>query len=171
MASLQTVWLRNEPPSVELEGEFWIMPILQKGVAIAAGKMPKVIKPPAHAVIDHLLAGSFFIAAGLVWKRNKRAAIGSLICGGIAAANNSFTDYPGGIWRLLSFQTHGKLDAGLAALTATMPRLMGFGDDSDSKFFTMQSLLETAVTAMSDFDCYQSPASGSLRQHHEEDVA
>ncbi len=147
------------------------MPLLQKGIAIAAGRMPKVIKPKAHAVIDHLVAGSFFIAAALVWRRNKRAAIGSLICGGITAANNALTDYPGGTWKVMSFQTHGKLDAGVAALTATMPRLMGFGEDAESKFFMMQSMLGTAITAATDFDYYESPASDRLQQDHKDDVA
>jgi hypothetical protein len=147
------------------------MPLLQKGIALAAGRMPKIIKPQAHAVLDYLVAGSFFIAAGLCWKRNKRAAVSSLLCGGMITATSALTDYPGGMWRVMSFQTHGKLDAGLAALTATMPRLMAFGEDQESKFFTMQSMLETAVTAMTDFDYYEHPASERLTRQDEEDVA
>jgi hypothetical protein len=147
-----------------------MMPLVQKGVALAGGRMPKVIKPKAHAVIDYLVAGSFFIAAGILSRRSKRAAISSLICGGATAVNSAFTDYPGGIRKSLSFQTHGKLDAALAALTATMPRLMGFGEDSESKFFTMQSMIETAVIAMTDFDCYERPVSDQ-RRRHEQDVA
>ena len=65
------------------EERFWIMPLLQKGIAMAAGRMPKIIKPPAHAVFDYLVAGTFLITAGLYWRRSKRAAISSLICGGI----------------------------------------------------------------------------------------
>jgi hypothetical protein len=143
------------------------MPLLQDSVAIAARRMPKSIKPPAHAVIDYLVAGSFFIAAATHWRRNKRAAVSSFICGGITTVNSMLTDYPGGIWRVMSFRSHGRLDAGLAALTATMPRLVGFDEDSESKLFTMQSLLETVVTAMTDFDYYESPASDRLRQHEE----
>jgi len=147
------------------------MPLLQKGIALAAGRMPKIIKPRAHAVLDYLVAGSFFIAAGLCWKRNKRAAVSSLICGGITTVNSAFTDYPGGMWKVISFQTHGKLDSGLAALTAMTPRLMGFDRDMESKFFTMQSMLETTVIAMTDFDYYERAASGRLRKHDEEEVA
>lgn len=147
------------------------MALLQKGVAMAAGRMPKVIKPQAHAVIDYVVAGSFFLTAALYWRRNKRAAISSLICGGIVTTNSLLTDYPGGAWKVISFRTHGKLDAGLAGLTATLPRVMAFGDDSESKFFTMQSMAETAVTAMTDFDYYEHPSSARLRQHEEEQVA
>lgn len=144
------------------------MPLLQKGIAMAAGRMPKLIKPQAHAVIDYVVAGSFFVTAALYWRRSKRAAVSSLICGGITSVNSALTDYPGGIWNVMSFRTHGKLDAGLAALTATMPRLMAFGEDSESKFFTMQSMLETAITAMTDFDYYEQPASDRLREREEE---
>lgn len=147
------------------------MSLLQKGVAVAAGRMPKIIKPQAHAVIDYLVAGTFFLTAALYWKRSKRAAVSSLLCGGITATSSMLTDYPGGVWRIMSFQTHGKLDAGLAALTASMPRLMAFGDDAESKFFTMQSVAETAVTAMTDFDYYEHTTSDRLRHHEEEQVA
>ena len=147
------------------------MPLLQKGIAMAAGRMPKIIKPQAHAVFDYLVAGTFFITAGLYWRRSKRAAVSSLICGGITTLNSTLTDYPGGIWSVISFQNHGKLDAGLAALTATMPRLMGFGEDSESKFFNVQSMLETAVTAMTDFDYYEHPASDGHRHRDDEQVA
>jgi hypothetical protein len=145
--------------------------LLQKGVAVAAGRMPKVIKPEAHAVIDYLVAGTFFFSAALFWRRSKRAAVSSLICGGIVATNSMLTDYPGGIWKVMSFQTHGKLDTGLAGLTAAMPRLMAFGEDAESKFFTAQSMAETAITAMTDFDYYEHTASDRLRQHEKEQVA
>ncbi len=147
------------------------MPLLQRGLNLAAGRMPKIIKPQAHAVIDYVVAGSFFVTAGLLWRRSRRAAIGSAICGSMTAVNSTLTDYPGGIWKVMRFQTHGKLDAALAALTASMPRLMGFGEESESKFFTMQSMLETAVTAATDFDYYADPASDRRRQRHQEDVA
>ena len=139
------------------------MSILQKGVAFAAGRMPKIIKPHGHAVIDYLVAGAFFTTAALYWRRNKRAAVSSLICGGISAANNMLTDYPGGVWRVMSFQTHGKLDGGMVALTASMPRLLGFEEDAESKFFATQAMAETAVTAMTAFDYYEQTASDKPR--------
>lgn len=146
------------------------MPLLQRAVGLAAGRVPKIIKPQAHAVIDYLVVGSFFVAAGILWKRSRRAAISSAICGSMTAVNSTLTDYPGGIWKVMSFQTHGQLDAGLAALTASMPRLMGFGEESESKFFTTQSMLETAITAATDFDYYEK-AAVDRRQRDEDDGA
>ena len=144
------------------------MVLLQKAVAMAAGRMPKIIKPHAHAVIDYLVMGTFFVTAALYWRRNKRAALSSLICGGIATTNSLLTDYPGGVWKVISYQTHSKIDAGLATVTAALPRVMAFADDSESKFFTMQSMAETTVTAMTDFDYYERVDSDRLRRHEEE---
>ena len=35
------------------------MALMQKGVALAAGRMPKKITPRAHAALDYAIAGSF----------------------------------------------------------------------------------------------------------------
>lgn len=145
------------------------MAFLQKGVEFAVGKMPKIIKPQAHAVIDYVVAGTFFAVAALYWNRNKRAAVSSLICGGVATVNSVLTDYPGGIWKVMSYQTHGKMDAGLAGMTAAMPGLMGFKDDDESRFFTAQALAETTVTAMTDFDYYEHGVSWRLKREEEEE--
>ncbi len=147
------------------------MPLVQKGVALAAGRMPQVLKPRGHAVVDYVMAGMFFTATALYWRRNKRAAISSLICGGISTANSLLTDFPGGVWKVISFQTHGKLDAGLAALSATMPQFMSFEEDDEARFFTVLSLAETAVTAMTDFDYYEWSDSDRLQRGEEEPAA
>ena len=145
------------------------MALLQKGVEMAAGRLPKFIKPQAHAVLDYAVAGTFLLVGALYWRRNRRAAISSFICGGAAAANSLMTDYPGGAWKKISYRTHGKIDAGLAGITAAMPRLMSFSDDAESKFFTTQSMAETAITAVTDFDYYEHPASDRMKSHEEED--
>ena len=72
------------------------MALLQKGVALAAGRMPKMISPRVHSALDYAVAGSFLLMGALFWKRNRRAAIGSLLCGGATAAVSLLTDYPGG---------------------------------------------------------------------------
>jgi hypothetical protein len=127
------------------------MALLEKGVALATGRMPKIIKPHAHAVIDYALAGTFLLVGALFWRRNQRAAVSSLICAGAAVANAALTDYPGGIWKVMSYQTHGKFDASLAGVTAMMPQLMGFKEDDESSFFALQSMAETAVIALTDY--------------------
>jgi hypothetical protein len=127
------------------------MPLLQSGVSLIADRMPKMIGPKTHAIIDYAMAATFFTAGALFWRRHKRAAISSLICGAAATVNSLMTDYPGGVWKQYSFDTHGKIDAGLAGITATMPSAMFFRDDNESRFFLATGIAETAVTALTDF--------------------
>jgi hypothetical protein len=126
--------------------------LMQKGLAAMSGRVPKVISPRTHAVIDYVVAGTFFAMGALYWGRNKRAAVSSIMCGAAATINSLLTDYPGGVWRVMSFENHGRIDMGLAGLTATMPGLMQFSDDRESRFFEVQALAETAVAAMTDFE-------------------
>ena len=125
--------------------------LMQKGVSMVVDRMPKVIGPKPHAIIDHLVSVTFITMGVLFWKRNKRAAISSFICGAASAMNSTFTDYPGGIWKVMNFDHHGKIDAGLAGLTTAMPHLMYFADDPEARFFHVQGIAETAVTALTDF--------------------
>ena len=116
-----------------------------------AEKLPKVIGPKTHAIIDFAVAGSF-LAMGAMWLgSHKRAAIGSFICGGAALTNSLLTDYPGGVADVISFETHGKIDVGLAAATALMPRLLGFSSEGPAWFFRAQSGAETVVVGLTDF--------------------
>jgi hypothetical protein len=139
--------------------------LMQKGLAKLSGRLPQPINPRAHAVIDYIVAGTFFAVGALYWRRNRRAAISSLVCGTAATINSLITDYPGGVWRVTSFQDHGRVDMGLAGLTAAMPNLMQFHDESEARFFQMQALAETAVTVLTDFDAYEHmPSSRSWRE-------
>lgn len=129
------------------------MAVWQKGVKMALGKMPKMIDPTTHAVLDYAVAGSFLIMGIVCWKRNKRAAIGSLLCGGAAAANIMFTDYPGsGSRKPISYNVHGHIDTGIAGMAAAMPRLLSFEDKKEAKFFEIEAISNTAIAALTDFD-------------------
>jgi hypothetical protein len=62
------------------------------------------------------------------------------------------TDYPGGIWRKISFRTHGKLDVAQAALAGLGPLLFGFGNAPEARAFHVQALSEVGVVTMTDWD-------------------
>jgi hypothetical protein len=147
------------------------MALLQKGIELAAGRMPKVINPTTHAVIDYAVAGTFFLMGALYWRRNRKAALGAMLCGSATAMNNLLTDYPGGVQQTLSYKAHGRIDAGLAGITGTMPRLLGFSDDPEARFFGVQALTETAVTALTDFDYYEHPSPRRVRHSDDEGAA
>lgn len=129
------------------------MTLAQTGMNMVAKRLPKVIDPKTHAFIDYAVAATFFAMGAMFWNRNrKRAAMSSFICGAATTVNSVLTDYPGGVWKRISFQTHGRIDAGLGGMTGMMPSFMGFRDDRESQFFTVSALAETAATAMTDFD-------------------
>ncbi len=131
------------------------MPLWHQGAKFAARRMPKVIGPTTHAVLDYVVAGSFFLKAATLWKQHRRAAAASLLCGGATLANALVTDYPGGVFRKISFRTHGRNDSAIAGFTASAPRLLGFAKDDESRFFSVEALTETAITGLTDFDYYE----------------
>jgi len=128
------------------------MTLMQKGVKVVAGRMPKMITPRAHAALDYAIAGSFLLMGALFWKRNRRAGMGSLLCGGATAAVSVLTDYPGGVKKVIPYPLREQIDTGLVAMAAAMPRLMNVEDKRDRKFFSRQALARTAITAMTNFD-------------------
>ena len=131
------------------------MPLWEKGAKFAAKKLPDVVDPTMHAVLDYVIAASFLLKGALLWKRRRRAAAGALICGGATLANALVTDYPGGVFRKISYRTHGRNDTALAAFTASAPRLLGFHDQDEATFFHVEAVVETVVTELTNFDYYQ----------------
>jgi hypothetical protein len=61
------------------------------------------------------------------------------------------TDYPGGTAKAISFETHGKIDAGMSGMVGMMPTLLGFTDQKKSIFFRVQGLSIKATASMTDF--------------------
>ncbi len=124
------------------------MPVLQKGVAAVANRMPKIISPKAHAIIDYATIGTWFALGAWMWRRNKRAAISAMVCGGSELATTLITDFPGGVADVISLPTHLKIDLGLAATATALPDFMGFEGEDEAKWFRIMGLNITAVGAM-----------------------
>lgn len=127
------------------------MPLLANITKSVTDRMPKVISPGAHAIIDYATAAGFIGMGIFMWKREKRAAISSLVCGAAEALTAIMTNYPGGLVKEISFETHGRIDVGMAGMVATMPGVMHFEDDPASRFFSMQAIMLAAVTGLTDF--------------------
>lgn len=127
------------------------MPILHQAARWTTNRLPKVINPKAHAMIDYATAASFFGMAALFWNRNKRAAVSSLICGAAETITAMLTDYPGGVTDAISFETHGSIDFGMSGLVASLPDMMRFSNGSESRFFRVQGIALAVVTGLTDF--------------------
>jgi hypothetical protein len=128
------------------------MALLQKSIRVLGKAMPKVASPKTHAVLDYATAVIFLAGAVFFWRRNRRAAVASLICGAAGAGVAALTDYPGGIKRAISFPLHQKLDLGLSSMAATMPGFLGFDDEKEKSFFRLQSVVIAGAAAITEFE-------------------
>jgi hypothetical protein len=114
-------------------------------------RLPKVLTPEVHGLIDYAHA-AFFLCAGIYfWKRNRAAALASLVTSGLIAGEALCTDYPLGLNPVMSFETHGKLDAALASASLITPKLFGFADTSAATLFRLNALAEAAVVGLTDY--------------------
>jgi hypothetical protein len=129
------------------------MPMLHSIIRVAAKPIPAVISPKTHAVLDYIGVGIFFAGASLFWRRNKRAAIASALCGSAELAVSLLTEYPSGVRfrKGIPFDRRREMDLGLAAMTATMPEFLDFKDQPQRRFFRVQGALIAGVAELTDF--------------------
>ena len=105
------------------------MPMLNSLAKLAMKPLPTMLSPKAHSIADYVTVGALFATAGWLWRRSKRAAMASLICGASELAISLLTDYPGGIKKVISFRAHRDIDFGIAAMASAMPGFLAFKDE------------------------------------------
>jgi hypothetical protein len=133
------------------------MALVNSGIKAVTERMPKVISPKTHAIIDYATAATFFAGAAMFWKNHKRAAIASLVCGAAEFGTVLMTDIPGGAADFIDLDTHLKIDAGLAAGLQTLPTLLGFGGDPRAWFFRAQGMSIGAVAGLTERQSSRQP--------------
>jgi hypothetical protein len=122
------------------------------GLLTIENKLPKVINPTEHGVIDYAHA-AFFFAVGLACRgSNKRAACAAFATSGFILVQSLLTDYPLGAKPVISFETHGKMDSVFAAASWLVPRFCGFNGTPAAKIFQLNSVAEASVVGMTDWD-------------------
>ena len=128
------------------------MPISTKLTELATKPLPKFVRPGVHAVIDWGVAAAFLTAGALLWKKNTRASIASYLCADLIGSLIFLTNCPGGVWKKISFETHGKIDPGISALVVALPNLLNFSDKEESKFFQAMGIGLAAVRSLTKFE-------------------
>jgi len=111
------------------------MPVLNSVADAVSRRLPKLVPLHTHLAADYLFAGAFLAAGTWFWRRNRRAAVASLICGGSTLGLALLTTSPGGRRKPIHPQLHGTLEIGLAAAIATMPEFLRFENDRERSFF------------------------------------
>ncbi len=114
--------------------------------------MPAVISPAQHAVLDYGVAATFFGVGAALWDRHRPAARLAFLNGAMVLGMSLLTNYPGGLYRTLSFKTHRTGDIMQAALAGFGPALFGFGGDPEANYFYGQALSEAGVIAATDWN-------------------
>ena len=113
--------------------------------------MTKMIDPQSHAIADYSTAASFLCMAAYYRHRHPRASMLAMMNAASILMLSAVTDYPGGLWRKLSFRTHGAIDVVLTAVTAAGPALFGFARDAEARAFYAHAAGEAGVVAATDF--------------------
>jgi hypothetical protein len=139
------------------------MPLSTNLTELVTQPLPKIIRPGMHAIIDWGTAGAFLALGALLWKKNKRAALASMICGDLIGSLIFLTDCPGSVVKKISFETHGKIDPAVSALVASMPNLLGFSDEKESKLFQGIGIGLAAVRSLTAFDEGSSNAEARMK--------
>ena len=126
------------------------MPILTKAADLATRKLPKFISPQVHRTADYAIMTGFAVAGMFYWKRNRRAAIASWLCGGSMLVLDLVTHYdraekngPG------SFVEHRRTELGMAVGFALVPKLLGI-ERMARIHFTVQSAVLIALANLTE---------------------
>jgi hypothetical protein len=120
--------------------------------AVSGQTIPRVISPGAHAVLDYGVASSYFALWAQLKDRHRAAAGLACLNGCMVLGLALLTNYPGGVFRMLSFKAHRTMDWAQAALAGFGPPLLGFGDQPEAAPFYTQAMSEVGVIAATDWD-------------------
>ena len=114
--------------------------------------VPKVINQRTHAVLDYGTASTLLMMGVRLRRQHPRAAAFAFATGAAVLASSLFTDYPGGVFRKMSFKAHGAMDVAHTVMLTVGPTLMGFGRDPEAQYFYAQAAMEAGVVAATDWE-------------------
>jgi hypothetical protein len=122
----------------------------------AAQGLTRSISPAEHAVLDYGVAGAYFSYGRSMLGRHRRASVLAFINGAMVLGLSLLTNYPGGVFRRLSFRDHRTGDMVQAAVAGLGPLVLGFARDEEAHYFYGQALSEVGVIAATDWDAVPS---------------
>jgi hypothetical protein len=128
------------------------MPLATLALHQIETKLPKVISPKTHGIIDYCHAAFFAGMAAVCWKSNRRAAVAAASTSGLVLVQSLFTDYRYGVERVIPFSVHGQIDGGFAAASLAIPRIFGFSDTAAAKVFQVNAFVEGTIVGLTDWN-------------------
>jgi hypothetical protein len=126
------------------------MDLLSSATDAVTRRLPKLVSPEMHRSADYLISG-VLIAGGLaLLRKNRRAAYGSLACGGSLLGLSLATIYPGQRRKFVSFSRHGKAEIGVAFVLAALPEMLRL-QNGTRQFFAVNAAALTALSNLTHF--------------------
>ncbi len=113
-------------------------------------QMSPVFPPDKHLLGDLVFGGVFLATAAFLWRGNRRAALAAGALGGAALGAAALTDYSGQGRKPVDLATHKKIDLGLAAVAAGLPRLLLLRR-RERRIFQAGALAITVLTNLTQF--------------------
>ena len=114
-------------------------------------KLPKVISPKTHGIIDYCHAAFFATLALVYWNKNRRAAAAAASTSGLVLVQSLLTDYKWGVAKLIPFEVHGQIDGAFAAFSLGIPKMFGFEGTGPAKIFEANAFVEATVVGLTDW--------------------
>lgn len=115
-------------------------------------KLPKVISPTTHGIIDYCHAAFFATMAAVLWNKNRRAAVACASTSALVLGESLFTDYKWGVKKAIPFEVHGQLDGGFAAASLGIPKTFGFEGTGAATIFHVNAFVEATVVGLTDWN-------------------
>ena len=128
------------------------MPFTTVALQQIEARLPKIISPTTHGIIDYCHAAFFAGMAAVCWKTNKRAAIAAAGTSALVLVESLLTDYKPGVKRILPFTVHGQIDGGFAAISLAIPKTFGFAGTNEAKIFQINAFVEATVVGLTDWN-------------------
>jgi hypothetical protein len=125
---------------------------MQNQLSTLTSGVPKIIDRRTHAVLDYATAGTLMMMGLRLRHQHPRAAMFAFVNAAAVLATSLFTDYPGGVFRKMSFQAHGMMDAAHVGMLSLGPSLLGFGRDPEAQLFYGQAAMEAGVVAATEWE-------------------
>lgn len=115
-------------------------------------RLPKVIRPEVHGIVDYCHAAFFATMAAVLWKKNRRAAYAAAGTSAFVLTEALLTDYKYGVSDVIPFEVHGQMDGGFAAASLGIPKTFGFDDTSAAMLFKVNAIVEAVVVGLTDWN-------------------
>lgn len=115
-------------------------------------RLPKVISPQTHGIIDYCHAAFFATMAAIWWKRNRRAAFAAATTSAFVLTESLLTDYKWGVADVIPFSVHGQIDGAFSAASLGVPKTFGFEGTGAASIFQANAFVEAVVVGLTDWN-------------------